>query len=210
MARQGSRTAITLGDGTDVMLGGDSKLTVPPGFGDRLRGVGLEGTATFTVAPNQPLVFQVRAKDVAIKVTGTVFTVRAYPDEDFVAVRTKEGQVTVRAEGEPRVVAAGQAVFVDGKGAVRDPTTEEIDEALSWADGRLMMRDTPMREALHQLQRWYALGLVVRDSSIMDRKVSMNASLDSSRNAISALEQSANVKFGYEGRVRVLRDAMKK
>lgn len=210
VARQGSRTAITLGDGTDVMLGGDSKLTVPPGFGDRLRGVGLEGTGTFTVAPNQPLVFQVRAKNVAIKVPGTVFTVRAYPDEDFVAVRTKEGQVTVQGEGEPRVLAAGQAVFVDATGAMRDPTPQELEEALSWADGRLVMRDKPMREALHQLQRWYALGLVVRDSSIMDRKVSMNASLDSSRNAISALEQSANVKFGYEGRVRVLRDAGKK
>ena len=210
VARQGSRTAITLGDSTDVMLGGDSKLTVPPGFGNRLRGVGLEGTATFTVAANQPLVFQVRAKDVVIKVTGTVFTVRAYPDEDFVVVRTKEGQVTVRGEGDPRVLAAGQAVFVDGKGAMREPTQQELDEALSWADGRLVMRDKPMREALHQLQRWYALGLVVRDSSIMDRTVSMNASLDSSRNAISALEQSANVKFGYEGRVRVLRDAMKK
>jgi hypothetical protein len=38
----------------------------------------------------------------------------------------------------------------------------------------------------------------------------MNVSLDSSRNAIAALEQSANVKFGYEGRVRVLRDGVKK
>jgi ferric-dicitrate binding protein FerR (iron transport regulator) len=67
-----------------------------------------------------------------------------------------------------------------------------------------------MPEALNHLQRWYALGLVVRDSSIMDRSVTMNVSLDSSRNAIAALEQSANVKFGYEGRVRVLRDGVKK
>jgi ferric-dicitrate binding protein FerR (iron transport regulator) len=72
------------------------------------------------------------------------------------------------------------------------------------------MTQKPMREALNHLQRWYALGLVVRDSSIMDRAVTMNVSLDSSRTAISALEQSANVKFGYEGRVRVLRDAAKK
>jgi ferric-dicitrate binding protein FerR (iron transport regulator) len=85
-----------------------------------------------------------------------------------------------------------------------------LDEALAWSEGRLVMTQKPMREALQHLQRWYALGLVVRDSSILDRSVSMNVSLDSSRNAISALEQSANVKFGYEGRVRVLRDGGKK
>jgi ferric-dicitrate binding protein FerR (iron transport regulator) len=210
VARQGSRTAITLGDGSDVTLGGDSKLTVPPGFGDRLRGVGLEGTGTFVVAAGQPIVFQVRAKDVAIKAVGTTFTVRAYPDEPFVAVRVKEGQVTVQAEGDPRTLSAGQAVFVDASGAMRDPTPQELDEALAWADGRLVLTNKPMPEALDHLQRWYALGLVVRDSSIMGRSVSMNVSLDSSRNAIAALEQSANVKFGYEGRVRVLRDGVKK
>jgi ferric-dicitrate binding protein FerR (iron transport regulator) len=93
---------------------------------------------------------------------------------------------------------------------MRDPTPQELDEALAWADGRLVMTQKPMPEALNHLQRWYALGLVVRDSSIMDRSVTMNVSLDSSRNAIAALEQSANVKFGYEGRVRVLRDGVKK
>jgi ferric-dicitrate binding protein FerR (iron transport regulator) len=210
VARQGSRTAVRLGDGTDVTLGGDSKLVVPPGFGDRLRGVGLEGTGTFVVAAGQPLVFQVRAKDVGIKAVGTTFTVRAYPDENFVAVRAKEGRVTVHAEDDPRTLSAGQAIFVDAEGAMREPTQQEADEALAWADGRLVMTQKPMPEALQHLQRWYALGLVVRDSSIMDRAVSMNVSLDSSQKAIAALEQSANVKFGYEGRIRVLRDAAKK
>ena len=209
VARQGSRTALRLGDGTDVTLGGDSKLTVPAGFGDRLRGVGLEGTGTFVVAPEHPLVFQVRARDVAIKALGTTFTVRAYPDENFVAVRVKEGQVTVQGQQDPRTLTAGQAVMVDAEGAMREPTRQELEEALAWSDGRLIMNQKPMREALQHLQRWYALGLVVRDSSILDRSVSMNVSLDSSRNAIAALEQSANVKFGYEGRVRVLRDGQK-
>ena len=210
VARQGSRTALQLGDGTDVTLGGDSRLTVPPGFGDRLRGVGLEGTGTFVVAPAQPLVFQVRAKDIAIKALGTTFTVRAYPDESFVAVRVKEGQVTVQGKAEPRTLTAGQAVFVDAEGAMREPTSQEIDEALAWSEGRFVVNQKPMREALHHLQRWYALGLVVRDSVILDRPVSMNVSLDSSRNAIAALEKSGNVKFGYEGRIRVLRDGSKK
>jgi transmembrane sensor len=208
VANQGSRTAITLGDGTDVLLGGDSRLTVPPGFATRLRGVGLQGTGTFTVAPGE-MVFQVRAKDAVIKATGTKFNVRAYPDEDFVAVRVTEGQVSVQGADDPRILTAGQAILVE-EGALREPTPQELDETLAWADGRLVMTQKPMAQALNQLQRWYNLGLVVRDSSIMDRAVTMNVSLDSSSKAIAALEQSANVKFAYEGRIRTLRDAAKK
>ena len=209
VAAQGQRTVIRLGDGTDVTLGGDSKLTVPPGFAERLRGVGLEGTATFAIAPAQPLVFQVRAKNAVIKAMGTKFTVRAYPNEDVVAIRTTDGQVSVQAGDNLRSLSAGQTILIDGKGHMREPTPQEIEETVGWADGRFVVNQKPMREALAHLQRWYALGLVVRDSVILDRPVSINASLDSSRNAIAALEQSGQVKFGYEGRIRVLRDGRK-
>ena len=209
VAGQGQRTSLRLGDGTEVLLGGDSRLTVPPGFADRLRGVGLQGTGTFVVAPGQPMVFQVRAKDAILKAVGTTFGVRAYADEDFVAVRTQEGQVSVQSKGETRTLTAGQAIIIDSEGAMRDPTPQELDEALGWTEGRLVLREMPVRQALQHLQRWYALGLVVRDSAILDRPVSMNVSLDSSRTAITALEQGADVKFGYEGRIRVLRDGRK-
>jgi ferric-dicitrate binding protein FerR (iron transport regulator) len=92
---------------------------------------------------------------------------------------------------------------------LREPTADELDVALGWTEGRLVLRQMPVRDALKHLQRWYALGLVVRDSTILDRPVAMNVSLDSSRTAIAALEQGADVKFGYEGRIRVLRDARK-
>jgi ferric-dicitrate binding protein FerR (iron transport regulator) len=209
VANQGQRTAIRLGDGTDVMLGGESRLTVPPGFGDRLRGVGLEGTGSFTVAPGQERVFQVRAKNAVIKAVGTEFAVRAYPEENSVTVRVKQGQVSVQGEDETRTLTAGQAIIVDEAGMLREPTADELDVALGWTEGRLVLRQMPVREALKHIQRWYALGLVVRDSVILDRPVAMNVSLDSSRTAITALEQGANVKFGYEGRIRVLRDATK-
>lgn len=209
VANAGQRTAITLGDGTDVTLGGDSRLTVPPGFGTRLRGVGLQGTGSFTVAQGQERVFQVRARDAIIRAVGTRFAVRAYPDEEFVAVRVKEGEVSVQGSDETRTLTAGQAIIVDEGGALRDPATDEIEAALGWTEGRLVLRQMPVRDALKHLQRWYALGLVVRDSAILDRPVAMNVSIDSSSTAISALERGADVKFGYEGRVRVLRDARK-
>jgi ferric-dicitrate binding protein FerR (iron transport regulator) len=209
VANQGERTAILLTDSTNVRLGGESRLTVPPGFGERLRGVGLQGTATFTVAQGQERVFQVRAKNAVIRALGTEFAVRAYADENFVAVRVKEGEVAVEGDDETRRLTAGQALIVDDGGALREPTPDELDAALGWTEGRLVLRQMPVRDALKHLQRWYALGLVVRDSAILDRPVAMNVSLDSSRTAISALEKGADVKFGYEGRIRVLRDARK-
>jgi len=47
----------------------------------------------------------------------------------------------------------------------------------------------------------------VVDLPLLDRPVSIQASLDSPKEAITAVEKSANVKFGYEGKTMVFRDA---
>jgi len=47
----------------------------------------------------------------------------------------------------------------------------------------------------------------VPDLPLLDRDASFSVPLDSSRLAISQVEQSANVKFAYEGETKVFRDA---
>jgi hypothetical protein len=49
----------------------------------------------------------------------------------------------------------------------------------------------------------------VPDKPLLDRPTSIDAPLDSAMLAIKQIEQSANVKFAYEGQNKVLRDAPK-
>jgi ferric-dicitrate binding protein FerR (iron transport regulator) len=89
----------------------------------------------------------------------------------------------------------------------REPTTPELQEATSWNDKTLTIANRTLRDVLPQLKRWYGIDIKVVDLPLLDRPVSIQASLDSPKEAITAVEKSANVKFGYEGKTMVFHDA---
>ena len=197
---------VTLDDGTRVMLTPESKLIVPKRFGELLRAVKLEGEATFTVTPGESKQFEVRAANTKTLVTGTVFTVRNFPAESSVVVALKEGSAIVKVGDSTRTLATGQAVFVKNS-RMREPTAPELQEATSWNDKTLTIANRSLRDVLPQLRRWYGVDIKVLDLPLLDRPVSLQSSLDSPNEAITGVEKSANVKFGYEGKTMVFRDA---
>jgi len=205
-SRPGQRATTTLGDGSKVTLGADSRVVIPANFGGRIRAVKLEGAAAFTVAEAGESPFQVRAGNTAITAAGTVFDVRAYPAEPAVTVRVRDGQVTVRAGEESQMLMAGHALVVTKDGGTRAPSAEALEEAIGWVDGRLAFANRPLRDVLPELKRWYGINLGVSDPALLDRRVTMNAGIDSSGDAIAALESSAGLKFGYKGQNMILRD----
>jgi ferric-dicitrate binding protein FerR (iron transport regulator) len=199
---------ITLDDGTTARLGADSRIRVPAGFGEKFRAIGLEGAAMFTVAPGQPLTFDVRTRDAWIKATGTVFAVRAYPNEEAVTVRVKEGTVTVQRGDESRTLSAGSALSITKDGTITEPSATALDEALAWTDGFMSVHQRPLRHALAEVSRWYGLTMFVRDSSLLTRTVTMRAPLESNREMIAALEKGGGLVFGYEGKNMTLSDTL--
>jgi ferric-dicitrate binding protein FerR (iron transport regulator) len=202
---------VTLDDGTRVELTPESKLIVPKQFGDAMRAVKLDGEATFTVTPGKRRPFELRAgNDSKVIVTGTVLTVRSFSSESSVVVFLKSGTAKVSRVGSrdsARVVGAGHGVLVPKNGAMREPTAAELEEATSWNEHTLTIANRPLRDALPQLRRWYGTDIKVTDLPLLERPVTVQASLDSPKEAITAIEESANVKFGWEDKTMVFRDA---
>jgi len=205
-SRPGQRATTTLGDGSKVTLGADSRLILPANFGAEMRAVKLEGAAAFTVAEAAEHPFQVRAGNAITTATGTLFDVRAYPAEPAVTVRVRDGQVAVRVGDDSRKLSAREALVVTKDGGMREPSAAALEEAVGWVDGRLAFAGRPLREVLPELKRWYGINLTVSDPALLDRRVTMSAGIDSSRDAIAALESSAGLKFGYKGKDMILRD----
>lgn len=205
--RPGEQANMTLTDGSRAAVAGDSKLTIPPSFGEGLRALALEGAASFTVASNAAAAFHVRTPQATVTATGTAFDVRAYAGEGRTLVRVREGSVTVRAGEQSRAVGAGEAIDVRSDGSMRPVGGQALAEGFAWAAGRLVLTDRPLREALVDVKRAFGLTLEVPDAALLDRKVSANVELGSSRALIAELEKSGQLAFGYEAQKMVLRDA---
>ena len=204
----GQRANFALPDDSKVSLGSESQLIRPASFGELVRVVRLEGTATFTVKADPKIPFEVRAGNATFVAQGTEFSVRAFADEDPMILKVKEGQVVVQAgTAPPRTVGAGGALAIAKSGAMQEPTADALAEAFSWMEGKVIINNRPMKEALVELRRWYGLELVVKDTTLLSRQVSMSVELSSKKDAIAALEKSGNVKFTYDGQTPTLHDA---
>lgn len=202
--------SVTLDDGSKVQLAPESKLTVAKAFGPSMRAVKLDGAAAFDVAPGQKAPFIVHAREAAMTAKGTSFIVRSYPGDSAATVVVKEGTVSVRRGKATQDLGAGSALIVpDGK-AARAATTAEREEAEGWRGGTLTVTNRSLRDVLPELKRWYGLSVLVPNTELLDKRVTLRASLDSSRQAIRGIEQSTGLEFGYQGQNMVFREAAPK
>ncbi len=197
---------VTLDDGSTVRLAPESKLSIPKNFGPTMRAVKLEGAGTFTVAKGQPENFRVYGRNAVVTATGTVFTVRAYESDPAMTVVVGEGTVIVRRGDEEKALTAGQSLVIGRDQALRTASPVESEEAAGWTTGTLAVSNRQLRDVLPQLRRWYGLTVNVPTDNLLDRPVTMRASLDSSRQAIHAIEQSTGLEFGYIGQNMVFRE----
>jgi len=86
---------IELPDGSSVILGEGSLISLPVAYGEKTRDVYLTGEAFFEVVKNPAVPFLVHAQEIVTKVLGTSFHVRAFPDQSDTRVLVKTGKVSV-------------------------------------------------------------------------------------------------------------------
>ena len=202
----GRAGTIDLGDGSTAHMAPESKLTIPKDFGPTLRGVGIEGATTFDVAKGLPQQFEVHARNAVVVATGTSFTVSAYPADSQMTVVVSEGAVDIKLGEVVRSVGAGAGLVVNDKGTIRVATAEERDEASGWRTGTLALQNRSLKDALAHVKRWYGYEIRVPHESLLARKVTVRASLDSGMQAIRLIEQSSGLEFGYAGQNMVFRE----
>lgn len=102
VAEKGVRKKIILPDGTAVWLNADSKLSYDSGMNEsEVRQVMLVGEAFFDVAKNKRKPFVLQTDQMSIKVLGTSFNVKAYPDEEKSETTLIEGSIELSVNSRP-------------------------------------------------------------------------------------------------------------
>lgn len=163
------RKAYTLPDGTMVWLNAGSSLSYPWPYAKNERRVTLSGEAYFEVAenPKQPFVVHVD-KGLDIQVLGTAFNVNAYADASTVQTTLVSGSVALLLPGKPAKAVlkpAEKAVYSRGS-KMLEVTAIDVDRETDWMRHRLIFRDTPMKEVITRLSRFYEVEFDVRDREI--------------------------------------------
>ncbi len=173
----GERLTVTLADGSEVTLNTRSRVQVHYSAGRRDVDL-VSGQAIFHVAKNPDRPFVVTAGPRQVTALGTVFEVRL--DGEQVKVTMLEGKVAVTptrptvlqkiVAPEQDLVAGEQLVAgLDAIGASVVKTDPEA--ATSWREGKVVFVDTPLTEAVAEMNRYSTTPILVGDPSLSRFKV---------------------------------------
>jgi transmembrane sensor len=145
------------------------------------RVVELSGEAIFTVVHDSTRPFRVVAGAAVAEDLGTKFAVRAYAGEPTVRVVVAEGAVAVTrsaaAAGSGARLARlvpGDIATIDSTGGVAVTGTDDPGVYLAWAADRLVFRGERLAAVIADLNRAYDARLVVRDSALAGRRVTID------------------------------------
>jgi transmembrane sensor len=168
VTRRGERLELGLPDGSRVLLGAAGRLRYDSTGFARERTVTLDGEAFFTIAHDATHPFVVHARGAATQVVGTVFGIRAYPEDTTVRVTVAEGRVLLRPEtgapGSGTMLGRDDMGELDAGGHTAVRHGVDASKYLAWVGGALRFERTPLSEVVRELERWYDLDIVVADS----------------------------------------------
>jgi transmembrane sensor len=134
-APAGSRSEVTLPDGSKVWLNAGSQIKFSKNFETDKREIQLAGEAYFDVMKKENMPFVVQTHEIKINVLGTAFNVRAYPGEKFVEATVERGLVTVERQvdgtsrGRKVVLKHNQQARFDNVRPIDLPTAEMDSKA---------------------------------------------------------------------------------
>ncbi|HEU4643602.1 MAG TPA: FecR domain-containing protein [Gemmatimonadaceae bacterium] len=217
--RRGQLADVYLSDGTHVLLGVESRLRFAAPLGRDSRDVWLEGEAVFDVAHDARVPFVVHTSRATASDLGTRFDVRAYGDDSTTTVVVAAGRVLLAPRAAPSsaarasasaVLAAGDLGQLGAEPRVRTRHGVLVERYLAWTDRRLAFTDTPLREVLPQLGRWYDLDFRLGDPSLAERRLTATLTSESVPDLLRALALTLEVRSERHGRVVTLYPASRR
>lgn len=203
----GSQTKILLPDGSIAVLNSGSVLKYPLSYGKKERSVYLVGEGYFEVAKDKEKVFQVYAGGMQVKVTGTVFNVRSYPENPATEVSLIHGGVDVFANNKyVRLKPDEKAVYNRETGALYSETTESHKSSL-WTTGRLSFVNASFLDILKDIERKYNIKIHVESNKVADEYFTGSINLTMSlQEVFNFIDVDKKYRFEVNGGVISVKD----
>lgn len=223
LASRGTRSQVTLPDGTLVWLNAGSRLVYNDEYGIHRRALQLEGEAYFDVARQADIPFEVLVKDAVIKVLGTAFNVRAYGDEPDIVTALISGSVQLQYRQNDAMHRAllkpgqkltltrreGTGTFMAAWDSLWRNQQQTITE-IAWKDNTLSFDKEKFSSLAARLERWYNITVVFEDPRLKTLEFSGSIKGEQMSEVMTVLSRSSGrFSWHYNQAGRILKISTK-
>ncbi len=221
----GSRSRVELPDGSIVWLNAGSKLTYNKDFGTQVREVTLSGEGFFDVMKMKDKPFIIHTSSINIKVLGTAFNVKAYPEDKLTETSLIRGTIEVTIRNRPNdkiILSPSEKLVVKNTGANEKEAVQKdvppeaavlgnplvsvdklrynpLDSAVAeteWINSRLVFRDETFDDLAVRMERWYDVKIEISDPYLRQARLNGTFQSESVLQALEALTEM--IPFRYE------------
>jgi ferric-dicitrate binding protein FerR (iron transport regulator) len=199
----GMKMLVTLPDSSKVWLNADSKIKYHTPFVGKTRNISLTGEAFLNVKKNKESPFILNNGESRIKVLGTQFNVKSYPEDNRTEIALKEGSINFYFSDE-----SGKSVYTRLKPndyltlnkTSKKVTIEnkELDKYLSWYQNVLIFDETPIDEVAKTLERWYGVKVIIKGNDIANYKFTTTFENESIAHVLELLKLSSPLSIKYK------------
>ena len=220
----GSKSLITLPDGSKVWVNAGSKMSYPADFGVTSRNVYLTGEAYFDVVKMEEIPFYVSTDVLKIKVHGTTFNVKAYTDDNCVETTLDRGVISIIRNDAPdheisvepkhkitilrdtkkhpvsSAPAATAAIISSNSSEDQDIQELNSTEAITaWKDNRLVFEQEPLWSVAKQLERRYDVQIRFNNEKIKSLRYTAAIKEMPIDQVLKAISLSSPINYNIKG-----------
>jgi len=195
---RGGEYMLMLADSTKVWINSDSRITYPIAFTGNSREVRLEGEAYFEVQKQNGLPFIVHTGEFDIRVTGTRFNVRTYPEEPATAT-LEAGSIQFLKDRHVYNLRPGQQAVSDSEGThIREV---DLEEAIAWRYETFCFKERRLENILNELARWYDMDIFYQNPETKNFHFTAWFRRSSSiEEVLDILEKTKKIKLQLQGK----------
>ena len=217
----GTKSLVTMEDGTRIWLNAKSKLTYPTHFANTKREVYLEGEGFFDVVPDKSRPFSVKTSRLIVNVLGTVFNLKSYPEEGVIKATLIRGKIALSNHHEKLLLDLSpneQAIFLKREGFLNEdeaiafniPLSElnyrpeeklivkkniDTDLATDWRYNKMIFRNESFESIAMKLERRYDAKIIFEDNEVKGYRFSGSFDEISIDQALKALQFTSDFNF---------------
>ncbi len=221
--KNGVSTKMILPDGSTVWLNAGSKLDYTRIGKSGNREVQLTGEAFFDIVKNPKRPFIIHTSKIDVKVLGTKFNVKAYPEDKTVETSLVQGSVEVFVKNRPgekfllkpnqKLVLLNNAetdvlpkatlnrsaklpiIAIDHL-TYRNNDTMAVET--SWMQNKLVFENEAFAEVARKMERWYDVRIQFRNKTLEDELLNGDFRKETLKQALEALRITTDFRYKIE------------
>lgn len=210
IAPRGSVAETILPDGTIIYLNAGSEIKYPS-INDNIREVYLTGEAWFDVTKSTDRPFIVHTDFYDIKVTGTEFNVKSYPDDHEIITTLEEGSVQIESTRNFKIeksikLEPGEQLVYHKQNKSLHLNRVKPELYSSWKDNSLIFINMNLGELITLLERKYGVDIVITDESILNYHYDGTIKNETIIEVLTILQKTLPIEYVIEDQVvRILK-----